>query len=139
MKMSAVAQTSTDAGLVYMSVKQVANYLNLNEKKIYALVSDNRIPATKITGKWMFPRELIDKWMLDSSHGGLLNDRLILSGSDDPLLYRIVLDYAAATGSYALISYSPTATQLGLNLLESRRVDVCGIHWGPDTLDASRA
>ena len=116
-----------------MSVKQVANYLNLNEKKIYALVSENLIPATKITGKWMFPRELIDKWMLDSSHGGLLTDRLIVSGSDDPLLYRIVLEYAAATGSYALISYSPTATQLGLSLLESRRVDVCGIHWGPDT------
>ena len=116
-----------------MSVKQVASYLNLNEKKIYALVADNRIPATKITGKWMFPRELIDKWMLDSSHGGLLADRLIVSGSDDPLLYRIVLEYAAATGSYALISYSPTATQPGLNLLESRRIDVCGIHWGPDT------
>ena len=76
--MPAIAQTSADAGLVYMSVKQVANYLNLNEKKIYALVSDNRIPATKITGKWMFPRELIDKWMLDSSHGGLLTDRLIV-------------------------------------------------------------
>jgi len=131
--MSAIAQTSEDTGLVYMSVKQVASYLNLNEKKIYALVSDNLIPATKITGKWMFPRELIDKWMLDSSHGGLLTDRLIVSGSDDPLLYRIVLEYAAATGSYALISYSPTATQLGLSLLESRRVDVCGIHWGPDT------
>lgn len=131
--MSAIAQTSTDTGLVYMSVKQVASYLNLNEKKIYALVADNRIPATKITGKWMFPRELIDKWMLDSSHGGLLADRLIVSGSDDPLLYRIVLEYAAATGSYALISYSPTATQPGLNLLESRRIDVCGIHWGPDT------
>ena len=131
--MSAIAQTKSDTGLVYMSVKQVASYLNLNEKKIYALVSDNLIPATKITGKWMFPRELIDKWMLDSSHGGLLTDRLIVSGSDDPLLYRIVLEYAAATGSYALISYSPTATQLGLSLLESRRVDVCGIHWGPDT------
>lgn len=131
--MSAIAQSGADTGLVYMSVKQVASYLNLNEKKVYALVSDNRIPATKITGKWMFPRELIDKWMLDSSHGGLLTDRLILSGSDDPLLYRIVLEYAAATGSYALISYSPTATRLGLDLLESRRVDVCGIHWGPDT------
>ena len=81
----------------------------------------------------MFPRELIDKWMLDSSHGGLLSDRLIIAGSDDPLLYRIVLDYAASTGAYALISCSPTGTQLGLNLLESRRVDVCGIHWGPDS------
>jgi putative molybdopterin biosynthesis protein len=131
--MSAMIETELDSGLVYMSVKQVASYLQLNEKKIYALVADNRIPATKITGKWMFPRELIDKWMLDSSHGGLLSDRLTIAGSDDPLLYRIVLDYAASTGAYALISYSPTGTQLGLNLLESHRVDVCGIHWGPDS------
>lgn len=130
--MSAIVQTPADNGLVYMSVKQVADYLHLNEKKIYALVSEDRIPATKITGKWMFPRELIDKWMFDSSHGGLLTDRLVVAGSDDPLLYRVVLDYAAATGPYALISYSPTATQLGLNLLESRRIDVCGVHWGPD-------
>lgn len=131
--MSTMIETERDTGLVYMSVKQVADYLQLNEKKIYALVAENRIPATKITGKWMFPRELIDKWMLNSSHGGLLSDRLIIAGSDDPLLYRIVLDYAANTGAYALISYSPTGTQLGLNLLETRRVDVCGIHWGPDT------
>ncbi len=131
--MSAMIETELESGLVYMSVKQVANYLQLNEKKIYALVADNRIPATKITGKWMFPRELIDKWMLDSSHGGLLSDRLIIAGSDDPLLYRIVLEYAATTGAYALISYSPTGTQLGLGLLESHRADVCGIHWGPDS------
>ena len=131
--MSATVHQQQDTGLAYMSVKQVASYLNLNEKKIYALVAENMIPATKITGKWMFPRELVDKWMLDSAHGGLLTDRLIIAGSDDPLLYRIVLDYAASTGSHALISYSPTGTQLGLDLLESRRVDVCGIHWGPDS------
>lgn len=131
--MSATVHQQQDTGLAYMSVKQVASYLNLNEKKIYALVAENMIPATKITGKWMFPRELVDKWMLDSAHGGLLTDRLIIAGSDDPLLYRIVLDYAASTDSHALISYSPTGTQLGLDLLESRRVDVCGIHWGPDS------
>ncbi|PVV27107.1 MAG: hypothetical protein B6D79_04100, partial [gamma proteobacterium symbiont of Ctena orbiculata] len=34
-----------------MNVKQVAEYLHLNEKKIYALVNEERIPATKITGK----------------------------------------------------------------------------------------
>ena len=30
--MSAIIQTELDTGLVYMSVKQVANYLHLNEK-----------------------------------------------------------------------------------------------------------
>ena len=47
--MSAMIETERDSGLVYMNVKQVADYLQLNEKKIYALVAENRIPATKIT------------------------------------------------------------------------------------------
>ncbi len=122
----------------FMSVKQVAEYLHLNEKKIYALVNDGRIPATKVTGKWMFPRELVDRWMLNSSHGGLLTDRLVISGSDDPLLYRLVLAFAQETGPHALISYSPTGTRLGLDLLHANRVDACGIHWGPDSESDTR-
>lgn len=117
---------------VFMSVRQVSSYLHLNEKKIYALVNEGHIPATKITGKWMFPKELIDKWMLDSTHNGLLHDRLILSGSDDPLLYRTVLEYTESLGSKALVTYSSTATRLGLKLLNSNKIDACCIHWGPE-------
>lgn len=127
-KISAVLTPESDA---FMTVKQAADYLHLNEKKIYALASERKIPATKVTGKWLFPRELVDQWLLDSSHGGLLTDRLIIAGSDDPLLYRIILDYAEITGARALLSYTPTGTKLGLELLQSHRVDACGIHWGP--------
>ena len=45
----------------FLDVKQAAEYLNLNEKKIDALVSEGRIPGTTVTGKWIFPRELIDR------------------------------------------------------------------------------
>ena len=133
--MTALKSTDPDP---FMSVKQVAAHLHLNEKKIYALVNEGRIPATKITGKWMFPRELVDRWMLDSSHGGLLTDRMIIAGSDDPLLYRIILDFAQSTGSHALISYTPTGTRLGLDLLQANRVDVCGVHWGPNSESHTR-
>lgn len=117
---------------VFMNVKQVAEYLHLNEKKIYALVNEERIPATKITGKWLFPRELVDRWMLDSAHGGLMTNRLIIAGSDDPLLYRLIMTFAQETGAHALISYTPTGTRLGLDLLQANRVDASGIHWGPN-------
>jgi excisionase family DNA binding protein len=123
---------------VFMSVKQVAEYLHLNEKKIYALINDGGIPATKVTGKWMFPRELVDRWMLSSAHGGLMTDRLLISGSDDPLLYRLVTQFSNDTGSQALISYTPTSTRLGLDLLQSQRVDVCGMHWGPASESGTR-
>ncbi len=124
--------------LPFLSVKQVAHYLQLNEKKIYELANNGTIPATKVTGKWMFPRELINRWMLDSSHSGLLSDRLIIAGSDDPLLSRLVSRYAAEIGSKALITYAPTGTRLGLDLLQAHRIDVCGIHWGPDNESRTR-
>ena len=43
-----------------MTVQQITEYLQLNEK-IYALATEEKIPATQVTGKWIFPRELIDR------------------------------------------------------------------------------
>lgn len=122
----------------FMSVKQVAAYLHLNEKKIYALVRERKIPATKITGKWVFPRVLVDRWLLESSHGGLLTDRLVITGSDDPLLHRLVLDMANRYEARALIGYSPTDTRLGLGLLAGMLADIGCVHWGPSEESALR-
>lgn len=115
----------------FLSVRQVAEYLQVNEKKIYALASEGKIPGTKITGKWLFPRELVDQWLLESSHGGVLIDRLMLAGSDDALLHRVLGNLALEVQARALFSYAPTGTRLGLSLLASGRADACTIHWGP--------
>jgi putative molybdopterin biosynthesis protein len=115
----------------FMSVKQVADYLHLNEKKVYTLVSEGKIPGTKVTGKWMFPRELIDRWILESSHGGLLTDRLLVAGSDDPLLSRVILKLAQDTQAKALLSFTSTGTRLGLELLQAHRADASCLRWGP--------
>ena len=115
----------------FMSVKQVAAYLHLNEKKVYMLASEGKIPATKVTGKWLFPRHLVDQWMLESSHGGVLTDRIVLVGSDDPLMYRAIMQLANQIQTHALISYTCTGTQLGLSLLARNRADICAMHWGP--------
>lgn len=115
----------------FMTARQVAAYLQVNEKKVYGLVREGKIPATKLTGKWLFPRDLVDQWLLESSHGGLLTDRIIVAGSDDPLLFRAITQVATSLQSRALISYTATGSQLGLAMLASRRADVCGIHWGP--------
>jgi excisionase family DNA binding protein len=115
----------------FLSVRQVAEYLQVNEKKIYALASEGKIPGTKITGKWLFPRELVDQWLLESSHGGVLVDRLMMAGSDDALLHRVLGNLAVEVQARALFSYAPTGTRLGLSLLASGRADACAIHWGP--------
>ena len=135
MTMSTIFENQID---VFMNVKQVSGYLHLNEKKIYDLVNKGHIPATRVTGKWMFPKELIDKWMLDSTHSGLLHDRLIIAGSDDPLLHRIINEFTESLGNKAIIAYTPTATRTGLELLNANRVDACCIHWGPDIESATR-
>lgn len=115
----------------FMSVREVAEYLHLNTKKVYALVAEGRIPATKVTGKWLFPRKLVDQWLMETSHGGLLTDRLVITGSDDPLLRRTVMRLLQELEGHAVIGYTVAGTQLGLSLLARRRVDVCGVRWGP--------
>jgi putative molybdopterin biosynthesis protein len=121
-----------------MNVREAARYLDVNEKKIYALISDGRIPATRATGKWLFPRDLVDQWLLESAHGGLLADRLVIAGSDDPILYAAIAQTDNELQGEGLISYATTGTQLGLNLLARRRADACGLHWGPAEESARR-
>jgi excisionase family DNA binding protein len=115
----------------YMTVRQLAQYLQINEKKVYALAADGVLPGTKATGKWLFPRELVDRWVLETSHGGALTDRLILSGGEDLLLQRAVQDCTRELRAHALICYAPTDTRLGLALLDRARVDASVVHWGP--------
>ena len=114
-----------------MNARQAADYLGINEKKVYQLATEGRLPGTKVTGKWLFPRDLVDQWLLESSHRGVLADRLLLTGSDDPLLHRIVSGLAQAVEARALVAYSATGTRLGLRLLAAGRADVCAVHWGP--------
>lgn len=115
----------------YMSVTEAAEYLRVNTKKVYALVSEGKIPATKVTGKWLFPRKLVDQWLMESSHGGLLTDRLVITGSDDPLMRRAVMGLVKDLQGHAVIGYTIAGTQLGLGMLARNRVDVCSVRWGP--------
>ena len=115
----------------FMSVREIAEYLHINTKKVYALVAEGKIPATKVTGKWLFPRKLIDQWVMESSHGGLLTDRLVIAGSDDPLLQRALNALVIEMQGRALVTNTCAGTELGLSLLARNRADVSGVRWGP--------
>lgn len=114
----------------YLTARQAAAYLQLNEKTLYALVQEGIVPATKVTGKWLFPKALLDDWLLAHAHGGALTDRLIVAGSDDPLLAAACTALAAELKDESVVALSPTGSELGLALLAKRRVNVAGIHWG---------
>ena len=115
----------------YLTVKEVAEYLHINTKKVYALVNEGKIPATKVTGKWLFPRKLVDHWIMESSHGGLLTDRLVVTGSNDSLIQKAITQLVNKLKGHALIGATHTSTELGLSLLAKNRADVAGVRWGP--------
>lgn len=49
-----------------MNTREVADYLRIKERTVYDLVKHRRIPCTRIAGKWLFPKALIDSWLLDN-------------------------------------------------------------------------
>ena len=73
-----------------MSTKEVADYLRLKERKIYDLVSQGEIPHSRVSGKLLFPRTLIDEWVKQSTAGAALTATReapsVIAGSSDPLL-----------------------------------------------------
>ncbi|MDX2217555.1 MAG: helix-turn-helix transcriptional regulator [Burkholderiales bacterium] len=115
----------------YLTVKEVAAYLHLNEKKIYALLQEGKLPGTKASGKWLFPKALVDAWLLETTQMAAADDRLLITGSDDPLVSATVNALAQGVGSDATVSYSPVGTRAGLDLLSAHRAHACVIHWGP--------
>ncbi len=82
--------------LTLLSTKQVAQLLDINEKMVYSLIAEKHLPATKITGKWLFPLHLVEQWIENStinrptSAGSVAdyNGLLIIAGSNDILLER---------------------------------------------------
>jgi excisionase family DNA binding protein len=81
-----------------LSTKEVAQLLNVNEKMVYTLVAEKGLPASKVTGKWLFPRHLVEQWVetqtINYPDTGKLQPLqqgiLVLAGSNDPLLDRAI-------------------------------------------------
>ena len=122
----------------FMTVPELAELLHVNEKKIYQLAGCGEIPGTKVTGKWIFPRRLIDDWLMENSHGGVMHDRLLVAGSDDQLVHQICNQAAIDWQQQALVSYSPSGTRHGLRMLDTGRIDACFINWGASEQSARR-
>jgi putative molybdopterin biosynthesis protein len=79
-----------NAGLQLLTTAEAAAYLRLKERKLYELVADQAIPCTKVTGKWLFPRADLDRWLLAGMARPMgvvaADPPPIVGGSHDPLL-----------------------------------------------------
>lgn len=116
----------------YMNTRELSRYLGINEKKIYSLIAKKKLPATKITGKWGFFKELVDVWLENSieNHPPILRRQkglLLVAGSNDPLLSFILNEMERAEDP--LFPFLCTTGSLaGLSMLQTRRVHISGSH-----------
>lgn len=75
-----------------MNTHEVAEYLRIKERKVYDLVRRKEIPCTRASGKWLFPKHLIDRWLTEGLENGggaeapLAVPPPVIAGSHDPLL-----------------------------------------------------
>jgi excisionase family DNA binding protein len=46
-----------------LTVRDVAEFLNVDEKTIYRLVTKGELPGFKVLGSWRFQRHDLDEWI----------------------------------------------------------------------------
>ena len=47
----------------WMTLEEVAIYLQVSKDTIYRLIQKGEIPASKVSNLWRFKKEEIDEWM----------------------------------------------------------------------------
>ena len=118
-----------------MNTKEAAQYLGINEKKIYSLISDQGLPATKVTGKWLFQRHLLDRWLehntenypsVESSPESYTN-LLIITGSNDLLLDQL-LELFSRRHQLPLPVFSNLGSMGGIRALKENLCHLCSAH-----------
>jgi putative molybdopterin biosynthesis protein len=108
-----------------LTTEEAAVYLRLSERKLYELVANGAVPCTKVTGKWLFPRAALDRWLV----AGLVLPALaqapappIVGGSHDPLL-----EWALRESGSGLASL-PEGSEAGLRRLARGEIAAAAIH-----------
>jgi excisionase family DNA binding protein len=115
------------AGLSLLTTAEAAEYLRLKERKLYELIADRQIPCTKVTGKWLFSRADLDRWLLS----GMVQppDVMppepppIVGGSHDPLLQW------ALSESRAGLAILPEGSEVGYQRFLKGEVIAAAIHF----------
>lgn len=116
-----------NAGLQLLTTAEASDYLRIKERKLYELVADQAIPCTKVTGKWLFPRADLDRWLLAGMARPLgvvaADPPPIVGGSHDPLL-----QWALAE-SRAGLAILPEGSEAGYRRFLRGEVTAAAIHF----------
>ena len=119
-----------------LNTRELAEYLDINEKKIYSLIMEKGLPATKVTGKWLFPKHLVDIWIdnhirnypwMKEKKLETFNESLIIAGSNDILLGNI-LGIFQKKNHNILPLYSSIGSMNGIQALKKGWCHICATH-----------
>jgi putative molybdopterin biosynthesis protein len=119
-----------------MNTKEVAEYLDIHEKQVYALIKTGRIPCTRVTGKWIFPKKFIDEWLETNAKAGLKQARnksgqisgsILASGSNDPVLDMLLTATKKSHPDFYIFSAN-TGSVNGLKALNEGLTDIALSH-----------
>jgi putative molybdopterin biosynthesis protein len=106
-----------------MNTREVADYLRIKERKVYDLVREKKIPCSRVTGKWLFPKAQVDAWVAQASDGAEpVASGAVLAGSHDPLLEWAVRE------SRCGLAIRAGGSRDGLALLASGAAMLAAIH-----------
>ena len=112
-----------------MTTDEAAAYLRVSERKLYELVAAGAVPCSKVTGRWLFPKAALDRWVVSGMAKGLEtlqeSPPPIVGGSHDPLL-----EWALRESGCGLASL-PEGSETGLRRLARREVMAAAIHLHP--------
>ena len=119
-----------------MNTREVARYLDIHEKQVYTLIKAKKIPASRVTGKWLFPKNVIDDWIESNAKSGLERVRqksgkiagaMLASGSNDPVLDVLYTCLRKAHPEFFIFSANTGSTE-GLIALEKGYTDIAWSH-----------
>jgi putative molybdopterin biosynthesis protein len=106
---------------------EAADYLRLKERKLYELVASGAIPCTKVTGRWLFSKAELDRWIMAAlvQPAGLMpaEPPRIVGGSHDPLL-----EWALRESGSGLATL-PEGSERGLERFLAGEVAAAAIHF----------
>lgn len=122
----------------FLTTREVAALLRIKERKVYELVAEHAIPVSRVTGKLLFPREMVEAWVwqqADYAGGteGLHGRPPVVAGSHDPLL-----DWALRESGSELAAFFDGSLD-GLGRLAAGKAIAAGLHvYEPDAEDWNR-
>jgi len=108
-----------------LTTRELADFLRLNEKKVYQLVRDGNIPHVKIAGKWLFPRQHIARWIDENVQR---EKDLQIAGSDDMLMTQLLSQYSRENFPESLAYYSSVGSMKGIKALMQKKGQACCAH-----------